>query len=171
MSKIKDLEGMNFDRLLVLRRYLNRREDGKARWVCKCSCGTIINVVGIDLRNGHTKSCGCLQKDRARDSNFKHGFSFNKFYSIYNNIKQRCNNINNRDYKNYGGRGIKICLNWKSSFENFKKDMYMKYLWAKRKYGEECLTIERINNNGNYEFDNCIFIPRSEQPKNRRVCR
>jgi hypothetical protein len=171
MSQIKNINGKEFERLLVLRPSLKKEKDGRMRWICKCKCGNFLIVTGADLRNNHTKSCGCLQKERSKDSNFKHGFSFHKFYNIYNNMKQRCNNINNKDYKNYGGRGIKLCLKWKLSFKNFKKEMYFKYIWAKRKYGEGCLTIERMNNDSNYCFENCIFIPRDKQSKNRRTCR
>lgn len=120
---------------------------------------------------GHTKSCGRLLKEhiiKVGKNNKTHGESKEKFYHIWSGMKSRCDNQNSIDYKNYGGRGITYNPKWKI-YKGFKEDMWFKWIYAKKKFGKKIkLSLERINVNGNYCFENCIFIPMSEQYKNKQ---
>ena len=99
--------------------------------------------------------------------NYKHGDTGTKFYQVWKNVRRRCNNIKSKDYHRWGGRGITYDLKW-NNYLNFKKDMYFKYLYAIKQLKIKKPSIERINNNGNYCFDNCIFIELKDQNKNTR---
>lgn len=166
MGQIVDKSGLRFGNLVVIRPLL-RKQNGKTLWVCKCDCGKYSIVVTSNLLKNRTKSCGCLTIEEIRKVNTKHGMKHTKFYKIWCGIKKRCNNIKCAAYINYGGRGIIYDKKWED-FLGFKKEMYMKYVYAKKLYGEECLSIERINVNEKYSFKNCTFIPRNEQGKNTR---
>lgn len=128
---------------------------------CKCECGnyTIVNL--HDLVSNHTLSCGCLQKKNTSLANRRHGLRNTKLFSIYSSIKQRCLNSNCYAYKNYGERGIKICKEWENNFKAF-------YDWAIANGYKEDLTIDRINNNGNYEPNNCRWVTQKIQCRNYR---
>lgn len=102
------------------------------------------------------------------ERNFKHGGHGTKLYRIWKSFRNRCTNLNHSKYKNYGGRGISYDPLW-DNYSEFKKQMKIKWIQAKRKYGKDCLSIERLNVNGNYCFDNCIFIPISEQSENKVI--
>jgi len=127
--------------------------------LCKCNCGKETIVRGSDLKSEKTKSCGCFLKKGGR---LTHGHSkigkVSKVYMVWCDIKKRCNNKNNKDYKYYGGRGIKVCKRW-SKFENFLRDM-----------GEvpSGLTLDRINNDLGYFKKNCRWATRKEQANNQR---
>jgi hypothetical protein len=162
--------GEEFERLKVLK-FLRMDKYRRSIYLCKCNCGNIIEASRPCLINKKTKSCGCLN-DEVRKSgiaHLKHGMTYTQFYNIWANMKQRCNNIRFKYYKHYGGRGIIYNKRW-NNFINFKKDMYFKYVWAKKKFKDSIypLSIERMNVNGNYCFENCIFIPKNEQAFNRR---
>lgn len=159
-----DLTNQKFGRLIVLKPRLQKDNRGRTYWICKCKCGNITSIRSDHLQNGAIQSCNCITKE---GNNKKHKMSHTKFYSMWNNMKQRCSNINNLKYKNYGGRGIIYDSKWEN-FIFFYNDMYFKYLYYKRIYGKNHLSLERKDVNGNYCFNNCIFIPLSEQPKNRR---
>lgn len=98
--------------------------------------------------------------------NYTHGDKTKKLYRIWSALKTRCNNPNHCKYHRYGGRGIVYDPAWETYIE-FKKQMKVKWIQAKRKYGKNCLSIERLNPNGNYCYDNCTFIPMADQAKNR----
>lgn len=163
-GKFEDLAGRSFGRLTV-EGYM-----GNGRWWCNCECGGTAIVRTDGLKSGHSKSCGCVHKERVT----KHGFVNSeyskgtmKFYLMWLNIKARCNNPNHKSYKNYGGRGITYDPAWED-FEGFKEDMYFKYLYAIKQMKIKDPSIERKDVNDDYHFENCIFIRRYDQMKNTR---
>lgn len=156
------LLGKRYGRLVVIGDTEKHRGDSSL-WICKCDCGKTIQVTADNLQRGKTKSCGCLKKEVEKSGNNsrKHGMSGSRLYIIWCDMKQRCFNSNQKGYKDYGGRGITICDEWKDSFEEFRD-------WAlSHGYSDE-LTIDRINNDGNYEPDNCRWATMAEQNQNKR---
>jgi len=161
MSKLIDLTGLSFGKLIVL-----RQEDSmgvgrktRSRWLCLCQCGEKSTVNGSNLRFGITKSCGCLVVESVSKSSFKHGHSKSPTYIAWQSMKWRCSNRKATDYKDYGGRGIKVCDRWKNSFESFLEDMGEKP--SKR------FSIDRIDNNGDYKPFNCKWSTQIDQQNNR----
>ena len=148
-----DMVGHKYGILTVLERLATDYQ-----CLCLCECGNKTAVRMNDLRTGNTTSCGCLSSKRTMgDRTRKHGMKDTKVYEVWSSMRKRCNNPNCAAYKNYGGRGIKVCDRW-SKFANFYEDM-----------GEpNGLTIERVDNDGDYCPENCKWIPLEEQGKNKR---
>lgn len=127
---------------------------------CRCSCGTNREVLAKDLVRGRSKSCGCVNSENTTARNMRHGLTESPEYSIWCGIKKRCYDQNEVFFCNYGGRGIKVCERWLHSFENFLSDMGIR---PTNKH-----SIERRNNDGDYEPDNCYWATRDEQARNKR---
>ena len=162
MSNFKDLTGEKIGRLTVIKRVENNKANN-AQWLCQCECGKEIITTTANLKRRHSKSCGCLRKEHTSGINnnfYKHGMYNTKLYQTWHNMKQRCFNKNSSHYKNYGGRGIKVCDEW-LEFMNF-------YNWAMSNEYSEGLTIDRIDVNGNYEPDNCRWVDNKTQCNNKR---
>jgi len=162
-NKFIDLTGQKFNRWSVLERTNNKQ--GRSMWLCRCNCKNEKIVSGHDLKNGDSKSCGCLNIERITEmgkNTRTHGHTINgkisKTYSTWNGMVQRCINPNNQAYNNYGGRGIKVCKRW-LKFKNFIADI------GEIPVGKE---IDRINNNGNYKPNNVKLSTRKEQRRNMR---
>lgn len=152
------MEGQRFGRWLVVK-YTRSDKWGTRRYLCRCVCGTSREVNGVMLRNGQSKSCGCFQKQRATEVHTTHGHTESPTYHSWHTMMQRCTNTNATGYKHYGGRGIKVHPDW-LDFKNFLADMGAR---PKNK------TLDRIDNDGNYEPDNCRWATKVQQRVNQRT--
>lgn len=153
-----DITGQRFGQLIAVC-LVGKSENGDAQWKCLCDCGKTTVVKYAHLKNGAVKSCGCWNKAPK-----KHGLTAKsirpRIYGIWEGMKQRCNNPKVDRYPRYGGRGIKVCQEWMDSFESF-------YKWAMSHGYADNLTIDRINNDGDYTPDNCRWVTIAENIKNR----
>lgn len=160
-----DLSGRKFGRLTCIKD-VGRAKGSNVLWLCKCECGNESIVRSGKLMNGHTQSCGCLQKERCITTHTTHSLSRDqkgnrsKLYHVWDGIKQRCSNPKSTFYQDYGGRGILVCEEW-NDYPNFHE-------WATGNGYREGLTIERKDVNKGYSPDNCCWITRLQQSRNKR---
>ena len=169
-NHIVNLNGKIFGRLTVLRMNTEgKRHSGSIGWICKCECGKIKSFSGSLLRRGRSKSCGCMAKEllyahmlrNVRENRLNtttHNMSFTGTYCTWASMVKRCVNSNCKEFKNYGGRGIKVCESWRK-FENFYEDMGKK---------PEGMSLDRVDNDGDYDKTNCRWATKIEQANNTR---
>jgi hypothetical protein len=151
-----NLKGRQFGRLTVVEE--NGRINNRIAWLCRCECGNQVTLSSNRLLHKQgTKSCGCFRSEVAAKKATKHGMTKTRMYEIWSSMKKRCENKHSKSYDRYGGRGIKVCERWKD-FENFYEDMKDNY--------QDNLTIDRIDNDGNYEPGNCRWITQQDQLNN-----
>lgn len=163
--KMKDLTNQKFGRLTAVK-FAYRDHFNHARWLCVCECGNEKIIDGGSLTSGKTRSCGCLNIEQLHKKGFesnraKHCLWGTRIYRIWKCIKTRCYNSNTKDYELYGGRGIKVCDEWKDSFPAFMK-------WSFENGYDNTKSIDRINVNGDYEPSNCRWATAKQQANNKR---
>ena len=166
MAKMNNITGQKFGYLTAIKP-VGRSSDRHIIWLCICKCGNATSVRSNFLIGGVTRSCGCFQKERVSEANYRHGFrqqreTVNRIYRIWIHMRDRCNNPNNKDYYFYGNKGIKVCTEW-NDFVNF-------YNWAMENGYSDSLEIDRINGERNYEPKNCRWVDDTVQARNTKRC-
>ena len=150
----QDLINRRFGRLTVIHQVPFVKDK---RWLCRCDCGNLTSVLGYNLLNGNTKSCGCLRKDGMTI----HGLSYSRLYKIWKGMKRRCYDSKRKEYCWYGEKGIRICPEW-------LVDPSVFYEWALANGYQPNLTIDRINSDGDYEPSNCRWATAAVQRSNQK---
>ena len=157
--KMLDIKGKRFGKLIAIERVKNVGK--KVSWKCLCDCGKETIVLTTNLTTNRIKSCGCLKNQKLIERSTKHNQRHTKLYEVWKTMKQRCFNPNHKSFHNYGGRGIIVCDEWKDNYQAF-------YEWSMNNGYKEGLSIDRINNDGNYEPSNCRWADRFTQNNNTR---
>lgn len=155
-ANFKDLIGLRFGRFTVLG--LAEGDTRHLKWHCLCDCGSRLIVDGGNMTTGRTKSCGCLRSESSASRGYINDVE-RRAHGAWAGAKQRCFNPKSINFHRYGGRGITMCDKWSKSFSEFLSDMGP---------CPDGMTLERKNNDGNYEPGNCIWIPAARQARNRR---
>ena len=159
-SDLKPMIGKTFENWTVLEHDIERSVDRKTFYICECKCGTNRSVRADVLRNGRSISCGCLKKEMLRERVTTHGMTKTPLHNVWIALKDRCTNPNNQRFKYYGGKGVKVCEEWKHDFQKFY-DFAIENGWKKG------LTIDRMDNDGDYSPENCHFITNRKQQLNK----
>lgn len=162
MSKIDNLIGKRYGKLTVIERDHENISKSGVKWVCVCDCGKSVSVFASNLKNGRTRSCGCLQSQLTSMRSKVHGDSSGeRLFRIWKAMRSRCYYKKDVGYALYGGRGIAVCEEWRRSYISFKT-------WAMQSGYNDNLTIDRKDPDGNYEPENCRWITSKEQSNNTR---
>lgn len=162
-----DLTGKRFGLLTVIKNagtHITSGGSKKKLWLCRCDCGTVKTVRGENLKNGSTKSCGCWKLEKFKEHNTFHGGSNDRLYGIWKNMKRRCNSPNDKRYETYGEKGIKVCKEWSDSYQSFKEWAYANGYDDSAEF-QKC-TLDRIDNDGDYEPSNCRWVDKITQANN-----
>lgn len=158
-KRFKDIEGQRYGRLVVIG-HLGVVK-GNRHWLCQCDCGELRSTQISALKSGKTQSCGCMAREMTSERSVTHGMTMSPEFNVWCSMKKRCNNPSHKSYKDYGGRGIRVCERWLNSFENFLSDV------GERPSPKHSL--DRFpDQNGNYEPDNVRWATIKEQQRNRR---
>ena len=165
-GKFKDISQQRFGRLTALHPTEERRST-QVVWECECECGRVVFAQGNTLRDGRTRSCGCLKRERMVETHTTHGHSpsngeFSPTYRCWDGMVSRTTNPNHGHWKYYGGKGVRTCERWRK-FQNFLADMG-------EKPGKD-YHIHRLNSDGNYEKSNCVWMQKSEHLRHHGRCR
>jgi len=158
MTRFNNISNQKFGRLTILPKW--ERKGNHVYWLCLCSCGTKKYISASNLYNGHAQSCGCFNRELIRTRSVTHGKSKTPTYNIWKGMRKRCLNPTDKSFHNYGGRGISVCNRW-SKYENFYSDI------GERPSNKH--SIDRIDNNGNYEPNNCQWALKETQMNNMRT--
>lgn len=160
-----DYTNKRFNRLVIISDAPSQKRangsSSRRRVICRCDCGVIKNIDLQSIKDGKTKSCGCLNDENKKIPHTTHGLSYNPLYQVWYDMKNRCSNQKCNHYQYYGGRGISVCDEWSNSLQSFIE-------WASENGYKKGLQLDRINSNGNYEPCNCRFISLKENMRNRR---
>lgn len=157
MPTIKDITGLQFGRWTALG--IQGRRKRSTMWLCRCDCGTERAVSSGQLIAGRSQSCGCLAREKSRLRVQTHGLSSSRIFWIWNTMLQRCYNPKNKKFKDYGGRGIGVCTEWRTNFVVFYNYMG---------HAPPGMSLDRINNDGDYEPGNVRWASKKDQSNNRR---